>query len=93
MPWGGVKTLALQKWSIYSHFMEIAITQFKAKCLGIISEVERTKRTVVIKRHGHPAALLTPVPIETRRASWGQAAKTTHLHGDIFSTGENWNAP
>lgn len=72
--------------------MELTVTQFKAKCLGIVEKVQREKTRVVISRHGQPAAELIPVH-ETRKAVlFGRAASRTKIQGDLLGTGEIWDA-
>lgn len=34
---------------------------FKARCLGILDEVQRTRRSVVVTKHGKPVARLVPI--------------------------------
>ena len=72
--------------------MNITITQFKAKCLGIVEAVQSQKQVVTISRHGRPAAKLIPVDSGQAEPWFGRAAKTTHIRGDLLSTGEHWNA-
>jgi len=73
--------------------MEMTITQFKAKCLGVVERVQREKASVIITRHGRAAARLVPVDIvagDTRL--FGRSANQTRISGDILSTGEGWDA-
>jgi len=73
--------------------MEISVSQFKAKCLGIIEKVEREKLSVVIKRYGKPAAQLVPAGTVFVDADWfGRGRSTTKVKGDILQTGEEWDA-
>ncbi len=72
--------------------MEITVTQFKARCLGIIEKVQREKCRVVISRHGRPAAQLLPVTEEAAAPLFGRARGETRLRGDLFTTGEAWDA-
>ncbi len=39
---------------------KIAISEFKAKCLAVIDEVNKTKKSVIITRRGKPIAELIP---------------------------------
>lgn len=74
-------------------FMVITITQFKAKCLGVVERVQREKVRVVISRHGHPAAELIPFDeAKGREPLFGRASAQTRIQGDLCSTGETWNA-
>ena len=72
--------------------MAISVTEFNAKCLRVVDDVQTTKRSVVISRHGRAAAKLVPVSRESGAAWHGRARKTTETKGDILSTGESWNA-
>ena len=40
----------------------IAAGEFKARCLSLMDDVQRTRRTVVITKRGKPVAQLVPVP-------------------------------
>ena len=72
--------------------MFISVTEFKAKCLRIIDQVQRTKRSVAIIRHGRVAAKLVPADNESTGAWHGRARQTTRIKGDLLSTGERWHA-
>jgi len=39
----------------------IAAGVFKAKCLELMDEVERTKQEVIVTKHGRPVAKLVPI--------------------------------
>jgi len=72
--------------------MEISVSQFKAKCLRIVERVEKNGETVIITRHGRPAAQLTPVGSGGGKSLFGRAGGTVKITGDVFSTGEAWDA-
>lgn len=72
--------------------MEITVTQFKAKCLGIIERVQREKCRVIISRHGRPAAELRPILSVQASRIFGSASKETKIIGDLLSTGDSWDA-
>lgn len=38
--------------------MDIPATQFKAECLKLIDQVEKTRQPIIITRHGRPVAQL-----------------------------------
>ena len=46
--------------AIYTLKMDISVTEFKHRCLEIIREVEKTGRSVAIKRRGKVVARLQP---------------------------------
>ena len=48
--------------AIYSSQMDISITEFKHRCLEIVRGVEKTGRTVTIRRRGKAVAQLEPSP-------------------------------
>lgn len=73
----------------------IRASEFKAKCLAILDEVERTGETVTILKRGRAVArLLPPVPTEGRypqHALFG----TVRVVGDIVEPvlpAEDWDA-
>lgn len=41
---------------------EISISEFKAKCLALIDEVNKTKKPLRITRHGKVVAEVVPAP-------------------------------
>jgi prevent-host-death family protein len=44
--------------------MDIPAAQFKAECLKLMDQVERTREVIVITKHGRPVAQLAPIPPE-----------------------------
>ena len=72
--------------------MEMTVTQFKAKCLGVIDRVEKDKSRVTITRHGRPAAELVPVLSSSPGALFGRSKSTTEIHGELLQTDERWDA-
>ncbi len=64
-------------------------SSFKARCLAVLDEVERTHTSVIITKHGRAVARL--VPIEDERPTLGSVTLLTDLDDDLFSTGEAWD--
>jgi prevent-host-death family protein len=65
---------------------EIAISEFKAKCLSILEQVEKTKQPIRITRHGKPVADVVPsIPIVDRAALFGSMRNSIKILGDIVS--------
>ncbi len=61
---------------------EIPAGEFKAKCLKLMDEVNRTGEELVITKHGKPVAKL--VPTETERPSlFGCMKGSVTILGDI----------
>jgi prevent-host-death family protein len=69
----------------------VTVTQFKAKCLGLITEVERNKRPIAITKNGRIVAQLVPLSDHGKGGCFGRAKKTTKIHGDLLTTGEHWD--
>jgi prevent-host-death family protein len=72
---------------------EIAISEFKAKCLALLDEVEKTKQPLLVTRHGKPIAEINP-PAPVENVSWiGSMKGTGKILGDIVSPAsdiEDW---
>ncbi len=68
----------------------VAISEFKAKCLDLITKMDKTKKPMVITKNGKPVAKLVPFKsdnnLEALRGS-------VQYYGDIISPiEEDWNA-
>ena len=60
----------------------IAASQFKAKCLGLMDEVQRTGNELIVTRHGK--AIVKIVPLERRLPSaYGAMEGTAVVTGDL----------
>ena len=74
---------------------EIAISKFKATCLGVVEEVRRTGKPVRITKFGQPVAEVVPAK-PPRKKSWiGCMKGTFEVHGDIVGpirAFDNWDA-
>lgn len=65
---------------------EIAISEFKAKCLAFLAQVEKTKVPIRITRHGKPVAEVVPVvPVVERASLFGSMRDSIKILGDIVS--------
>lgn len=65
---------------------EIAISEFKAKCLGILERVRKTRTPVRVTRFGEPVAEVVPPSPKKRPANWlGCMKGTARIVGDIVS--------
>ena len=75
---------------------EIAISEFKAKCLGILEQVRKTRKPIRVTRFGEPVAEVVPPSPKKRPANWlGCMAGTMRIVGDIVApTGsfDDWKA-
>lgn len=75
---------------------EVAISEFKAKCLGILEEVRKTRKPIRVTRFGKPVAeVVPPSPGEPQGRRLGSMAGTAEIVGDIVGpTGslDDWEA-
>lgn len=75
---------------------EVAISQFKAKCLAMLEEVFRTRKPLRITRFGKPIAEVIPPSSIQGRAAWiGSMKDSMEILGDIISPAndeEEWEA-
>jgi len=64
---------------------DISISEFKAKCLGLIEQVQKTRQPLRITRHGRPVAEVVPVGPDRKRPFVGDMVGTAKIVGDIVS--------
>ncbi|HEX3501972.1 MAG TPA: type II toxin-antitoxin system Phd/YefM family antitoxin [Xanthobacteraceae bacterium] len=62
----------------------IKASEFKAKCLAVLDEVERTRQPVVITKRGKPVAELVPHAPQ-KRSVRGILKGELFIEGDIIS--------
>jgi prevent-host-death family protein len=66
--------------------IEIAISEFKAKCLALLEQVQKTKKPIRVTRFGKPIADVIPPAPETRSSDWiGSMKDSMKIVGDIVS--------
>ena len=67
----------------------VKASEFKAKCLAMLDEVARTRREIVVTKHGRPIAKLVPLD-----APPSLAGSVTYVDpaDDLLSTDEVWDA-
>lgn len=75
---------------------EIAISEFKAKCLGLLERVRKTRKPIRITRFGKPVAEVVPPGPEELPKQWlGSMAGTMKIVGDIVEPAgslDDWEA-
>jgi prevent-host-death family protein len=75
---------------------EVAISEFKAKCLGMLEQVRKTRKPIRITRFGQPVAEIVPPSPKKSSKSWlGSMEGTIRIVGDIvgpISTEDDWEA-
>jgi len=75
---------------------EVAISEFKAKCLALLEQVSKTKKPIRVTRFGKPIADVLPPALVQGRAAWiGSMKDSMEILGDIISpanTENEWEA-
>ncbi len=75
---------------------EVAISEFKAKCLGILEEVRKTRKPIRVTRFGKPVAeVIPPSPQPSASRKLGCMIGTGRIVGDIvgsISDESEWEA-
>jgi prevent-host-death family protein len=65
---------------------EVAISEFKAKCLSLLEEVSKTRTPLRVTRRGKAIADVIPASSETEERSWiGSMSDSVEIVGDIVS--------
>jgi prevent-host-death family protein len=65
---------------------EIAISEFKAKCLSLLEEVSKTRTPLRVTRRGKALADVIPASSEAEERSWiGSMSGSIDIVGDILS--------
>jgi antitoxin (DNA-binding transcriptional repressor) of toxin-antitoxin stability system len=63
----------------------VSATEFKAKCLSLLDDMENNAATITITRRGKPVAILSPPPNAGWKTLRGALAKKVRVRGDIVS--------
>ena len=65
---------------------EVAISEFKAKCLAMLEEVQKTKESLLVTKFGKPLAEVIPPSPSRKEGSWlGSMRGEIQFLGDILS--------
>lgn len=67
-------------------------SEFKAKCLKLMDEVQKSGAEIVITKNGKPVSKLVPYHVKAPTLLGLHQGKVRILDEDIFSTGAPWNA-
>jgi len=63
---------------------EVSISEFRAKCYGLLEQVRKTRKPIRVTRFGKPVAEIMPSSRKKRPANWlGRMAGTARIVGDI----------
>lgn len=64
---------------------EVAISEFKAKCLALLDQVQKTKKPIRVTRRGKPVAEVVPASHDSTRNWIGSMKGKSKIFGDIIS--------
>jgi len=67
----------------------IGVAKFREQCLALLNDL--TREGLIITKHGHPVARVTPYPPQPADMIGVLKGKIA-INGDILSTGEAWEA-
>ena len=67
----------------------IPATEFKAKCLAILDDLDPSG--VVVTKHGRPIARILPINPHGNERFIGSMKGKIRIQGDIFTTGTDWD--
>jgi len=65
---------------------EVSISEFKAKCIGLLEQVRKTKQPLRVVRHGKPIVEIVPATEKVDRMEWiGSMKDSVEIRGDVIS--------
>ncbi len=68
----------------------LAATEFKAKCLRLLEELD--PQGIIVLKRGRPIAKVTPISSRNHERFFGCLKGKIKIKGDLFSTGVRWDA-
>lgn len=75
---------------------QMAISEFKARCLEVLKQVKRTGQPILITRRGEPIAEISAPRAVAATDSWlGRYAETGRILGDVIepaTDARDWDA-
>jgi prevent-host-death family protein len=63
----------------------VSATEFKAKCLALLDEIDDQGGTIMITKRGRPLAMLAPVKRRRLKSPEGAWVGKVHIVGDLAS--------
>ncbi len=72
----------------------VSATEFKAKCLALLDEVDQTGVSITVTKRGRPVATLQPAKKKRWKSPKGAWVGKVEIVGDIvnFDTSDLWDA-
>jgi prevent-host-death family protein len=70
----------------------VLISEFKAKCIKMLKEVQKSGKPLMVTLRGEPIARVEPVPKPAKAPRLGQLKGWIKIKGDIVNTGfeDDW---
>ena len=68
----------------------MSASEFKAKCLACLGEIEQFGETITITLRGRPVAVLGPVKSGVRKSPRNSWARKIRIMGDIVNPSTLW---
>lgn len=62
----------------------VLISEFKAKCIGLLKDVQKTKEPILVTLRGKPIARVEPVVKPKKRIRLGALKGWMEIKGDII---------
>ena len=68
----------------------VTATEFKAKCLSMLDEVQQSGGVITVTKRGNPVAVLGPAPKKGFKSPAGSWRGRMKIVGDIIDTSSMW---
>ena len=68
----------------------LSASEFKAKCLACLDDIERFGERITVTRRGRPVAVLAPAPRAAAKSPRNSWARKASIEGDIVSPLNLW---
>ncbi len=69
----------------------LSASEFKAKCLACLDEIEQSGETIIVTRRGRPVAVLGPIKHKPLKSTRDILAKKGRIVGEIVKTPILWD--
>jgi prevent-host-death family protein len=68
----------------------VSATEFKAKCLALLDEVDEQGTAITVTKRGRPVAVVSRAPKKAWKSLKGSWAGRMKIVGDIVNTNWDW---
>lgn len=71
---------------------KMLVSEFKAKCIAALKEVQRTREPMMVSLRGEPLAVIEPPPLRSKGKRLGGLKGSMKIHGDLLKidTTRDW---